>query len=293
MFRRRPSFTLVELLVVVSLIILILAIVGPAMSTMWKQRYEAASTQQVKGMLEVARNRAMSHRKAYGVLFYVDKDAFQRAAFIISDSVPVPNCPPAVAMNESAYFNLTADRFRVDAQQTIYRFGGGWRVGYSELILKGVFRFDGDMRDLGLQQDYFVVIFSPDRQRDAVGIFVNNERVLTRYIISDADKDGDRIGDVTNMPLIDIEDRWTNLNGDVMLLNCDPIYNILDMDDDKKFDMQVDGFLNRWGVILYNYAEAKELQGDTNALMSYIKMESIPIYLTRHGDIVMGPRGEM
>ncbi len=81
------GFTLVEMVIVVAVILLILGIVLPAASTLWKQRRISEAQNTISGMLMTARAKAMeSDFGDSGLFFFLDDAGVQRIAAIAQDA---------------------------------------------------------------------------------------------------------------------------------------------------------------------------------------------------------------
>ncbi len=84
--RHSRAFTLVEMVIVVAVILLILGIVLPAASTLWKQRRVSEAQNTISGMLMNARAKAMENDYGdSGLFFYLDDAGVQRIASITQD----------------------------------------------------------------------------------------------------------------------------------------------------------------------------------------------------------------
>src|SRR3989337_712491 len=84
---RTSAFTLVEMVIVVAVVLLLLGIVLPAASTLWKERRIAEAQNTISGMLMTARAKAMENDFGdSGLFFYLDDAGVQRIASITQDA---------------------------------------------------------------------------------------------------------------------------------------------------------------------------------------------------------------
>ena len=103
------AFTLVEMVIVVAVILLIVGIVLPAASTMWRERRIAAAQDTISGLLMTTRARAMQNDFGdSGLFFYVDEAGVQRIAAIEQDAKKAAN--PDTLKAWANVFNITSDR---------------------------------------------------------------------------------------------------------------------------------------------------------------------------------------
>ncbi|MFH1111166.1 MAG: hypothetical protein V1790_18510 [Planctomycetota bacterium] len=106
---RTSAFTLVEMVIVVAVILLIVGIVLPAASTMWKERRIAEAQDTISGMLMTTRARAMQNDFGdSGLFFYVDEAGVQRIVSIIQDAKKAAD--PATREAWANVFNVTTER---------------------------------------------------------------------------------------------------------------------------------------------------------------------------------------
>jgi len=119
------SFTLVELLVVVAIIVLILGIVGPAVTSMWNQRLESQAQIVVAGALQSVQMQART-RGERGLLFYLDGDA-QKIAVIESAHEVLDGHSTTTPQATLTQPNIVADCFRV-MEGMIYRVPSPYRA---------------------------------------------------------------------------------------------------------------------------------------------------------------------
>jgi len=81
--RRRPGFTLIEMVIVLAIVIILLAVGLPAAQNLWKRQRESDSINLIEGMLKTTRALAIQGGKVEtGLFFFVDDDGVQHAAAI-------------------------------------------------------------------------------------------------------------------------------------------------------------------------------------------------------------------
>lgn len=269
----KKSYTLVEMLVVISVIGLILAMTVAPVHSMWIQRHCAATVTQIEGMLQVARQKAMQEKTRYGICFLVDQQDRQHATFIKWGGAPPEQCLSGPL--SGSYWNRYADRF-VPVKEGYYSFPTNWRARPLIPPLRNV----------------FVIVFNPDGKKD---ILPKN----FRYIVCDKDPlesselPADGIGDITEMPLNNIVGQW-HLYSDplddasiIKTYNLDePIRNAVDLNSED--NIPYTEFENSWGIMIYDHAEWASLlvPNDISFAENYIKREGIPILLEREGRII-------
>ncbi len=104
-----PAFTLVEMVIVVAVILLIVGIVLPAASTMWKERRVAQAQDTISGLLMTTRARAMQDDFGdSGLFFFVDDAGVQHVASITQDATMAAR--PETREAWANVFNVTTER---------------------------------------------------------------------------------------------------------------------------------------------------------------------------------------
>ena len=84
--RRRPGFTIVEMVVVIAVILVLLGIVLPAGTTMWNSQKKASAENTIAGVLKTVRAKAIQgDRGEMGLFFFLDDEGVQKIVMIAQD----------------------------------------------------------------------------------------------------------------------------------------------------------------------------------------------------------------
>ena len=246
--RRLRSFTLVEMVVVISIVLILLALVLPAITTMWNQTHVQNAHQRVSNLLKTARTRSKSfHNIMYGVLFYVDPITNHEVAVFI-DGLMYP-----IELDET--WPDVYDRFTVDTKNQ-YSFPMADVVRISSLDSlewEDADLLNNDYRS-GKQRNFFAIIFQRGgrgRPRD--------------YILYDEDKDDDGLGDALGLPVVDTIGDHGGALRDI----------VSDSNDERKI------IPTDWGFSIYDENVFKELSPDSLDVVSHLSYS-----LTRNGKTV-------
>jgi prepilin-type N-terminal cleavage/methylation domain-containing protein len=313
-FRPRGAFTLVELLVVVAIIVLILGIVGPAVTSMWNQRLESQAQIVVAGALQSVQMQART-RGERGLFFYLDGDV-QKIAVIesttrlydssnstnpwIVTSPPPPSPPPAPTQPPEPY--ILADCFDVSAG-FVYRVPSPYRVmprGVVETNTTGNERYTWNDIEVNHEdvftspaspaagnqrhRNFFSVVFGPDgRLRVGRDVLVHDPENRTGLLRQNrVAKYYDSVGNPVDFPT-----RWdgkaTKPDGLVATPTTPVALNFPGVD----------------GVLVYDESLFKELPlaGKAGAgeqdRRTWAARKGQPYYINRmSGELVRGPVGE-
>ncbi len=245
----RKSFTLVEMVVVIAIIIILSTLVLPAFVTMWNDAQVRGSYHKIENLLRVARARSLSlHHIAYGVLFYVDPIYNHQVAVYI-DALTYPIAPDEVWPD-------VINRFRVDTE-SIYLFvmddfvrmapfsvAFGWE---NEDLLNDDYRS-------GKQRNFFAIIFQRGRRA-----------LLDPFILYDEDENKDGLGDTLKLVVGDSVGEFGGPMRDIVIDN-----------NDERRVLPTD-----WGFLIYNEDTFQEMRPDYLNLVPYHMFHP-----TRYGQVV-------
>jgi len=201
--RHSRAFTLVEMVIVVAVILLVLGIVLPAASTLWKQRRISEAQNTISGTLMTARAKAMENDFGdSGLLFYLDDAGIQRIAAINQDAKKAAN--PDTREPWANVFNVlpertyampvpmrVAPRYAVEDQTTNPNAKAHELFSEAELDNTDFTTPPPGADQAQRHRNFFTMIYSSDGQL----------RVRRDVLIRDADADADDNpgGDVTGL----------------------------------------------------------------------------------------------
>src|SRR4051812_21192560 len=89
--KKKTAFTLTEIMIVISIIVLLIAIAIPAFNLISGGRSIEGATNQVSALLGRARAQAIGVQKKTGVMFYIDAVSQRRMLAIVTET----DAPPA------------------------------------------------------------------------------------------------------------------------------------------------------------------------------------------------------
>ena len=298
------AFTLVEMVIVVAVILLVLGIVLPAASTLWKQRRVSEAQDAISGLLMTARAKAMENDFGdSGLFFYLDDAGVQRIAAINQDAKKAAN--PDTREAWANVFNVLPERtytlpvpMRVVPRYAVENKTTNPNAKDYELFSEdGVELANNDFTTLpgGADQaqrhrNFFTMIYSSGGQL----------RVRRDVLIRDADADADENpgGDVTGLgvggagtppaPVSKYYDQ-ENVSKDIDPKGVEKIDSLVT--DAGNLDVAIN-FPSVDGLLVYDeslFAAA----GDAEQKRKYLIDDSQPFYVHRlTGAVVRGPVGE-
>jgi Tfp pilus assembly protein FimT len=298
------------MVIVVAVILLVLGIVLPAASTLWKQRRISEAQDTISGLLMTTRAKAMENDFGdSGLLFYLDDTGVQRIAAINQDAARAAN--PDTRETWANVFNILPERtyalpvpMRVVPRYTVYdpttepnpvkRFDTD---NPDELSNNDFTTLPGGADQAQRHRNFFTMIYSSDGQ-----LRVGRE-VLIRDIDDVDSQDEDDCpnnlkGDVSGLCLGDpaaVEEYYDPKTNQKKLIdvNPDPVTGFDQVDfltvDQSSVALN---FPSVDGLLVYDeslFAAA----GDAAAKRKYLLESAQPFYVHRlTGAVIRGPVGE-
>ncbi|MHA2279467.1 MAG: pilus assembly FimT family protein [Promethearchaeota archaeon] len=231
---RKRSFTLIEMMVVVSVIIIILALVLPAISTMWEQTHVKNAHHQIENLLKVARARSLDISNiAYGVLFYIHP-ADNREVAVFIDALTYPIAKDEVWLD-------VCDRYQVDTKR--YFMEDNVRVAAHRMLeWENEDLLNADYRT-GKQKNFFAIVFARGRRSQ-----------IRPFILYDVDNNDDELGDITGLAV-----------GDTIGEHGGVLRDILIDENAERREISTD-----WGFVIYDENVFREMSPDYLHLVPYL-----------------------
>ncbi len=223
----RKSFTLIELMVVIGIIILLSAISLGYATSMWDEAHSKTAHSKIANLLKVARIRSQFSRYDYGLIFFVNPDRQQTMAFIVPRTIP--------DTDENENWIDVCDRFEIDPDnRQLYELNSLVRVVSVNSLDWGMTDIRNNSYRTDKHRNFFAIIFRNGKRKHG---FANSLPPLRPIILYDADENDDGFGDQTLLP---VEDVRGETNGDLP--------STVSTADGERFEFP----LERNGVVTYN-----------------------------------------
>lgn len=202
---RRSAFTMVEMIVVISIILIVLSLVLPAAAALWAERKVSHAENVVEGFFMSTRAQAMREGRDIGFFSYVDDRGDQH--FLSIAQVPPPD--PSNTVQVEAYQNLfeftddrsatllkpirVVPRYVVDVPPEGAPPESPDYFDAGELSESDYLASDQDASPAQRHRNFFTVVFSPE----------GNLLSFRSVIMLDADLNKDGLGVQTGLPVTD------------------------------------------------------------------------------------------
>jgi prepilin-type N-terminal cleavage/methylation domain-containing protein len=295
---RRAAFTLVEMIVVVAIILVVLGITLPALTSLWDERKLAEAQNVVQGLLMTTHARAMQDEA--GLFFFVDDTGMQRI-------VPLERVEPedlgeasVLADQLIQVFEITpgrdyalpvpmraVPRYVVDEEDSEREWEGFDAV---ELANNSFANPPNEANVAQTHRNYFAMLYSGGELVD-----------LRDVLIQDADENQDGIGDITGLRVgkdaddPEVKEYWSYDADDEERKSLDSegrnrtVPRLITDEDDVAINFRsVDGLLV-YDDSLFNEAGA----GASAQKRDFLLRTAQPFYVNRFtGVVIRGPAGE-
>jgi len=312
------GFTLVEMLVVMTIILIALTMVLPAASQMWNERKTAETENTIKGLLMTSRARSLREDGAQsGLFFFVDETGAQRIQSIEHDRKGLDecqqrcldlvgssqaNCLTSCQVCWTSVFRTTDDRqqrlpvpMRVVPRYVVETGSEAEAVFTAEELANNSFtKKPKESNHAQRHRNFFTMVYSSD------GRLVVRRDVLIR----DDDIDEDGKGDITGLDVgYDYGSNEANVQSyyeqDDSVADIDATGNegavdflIIDLQSPSA-DRVAINFPSVDGLLAYDDSAFNNL-GTPESKREYLLASAQPYYVSRMtGTVVKGPIGEI
>ncbi len=290
-----PAFTLVEMIVVVAIILVILGIALPALTTMWDGRKVSEAQNTIQGLLMTTRAKALQSVSGIdsGILFFIDAEGVQRI-------VSIERANPGDLVWENVFRITPARDYSLPApMRVVPRYvveDGSPNTPYtfsSAELANNNFADPPDDSDIGQRhRNFFTIVY-----RSSDGRLISQRDVL----IQDVDAEPDSVGDIAGVHVgvdannADVAQYWPQ---DGNPLNLDPIppfsrtVPTLLADNRTNHRGVALNFPSVDGLLVYNDSLFNEA-GTPDQKRDFLLRTAQPFYVNRlTGAVIRGPVGE-
>jgi prepilin-type N-terminal cleavage/methylation domain-containing protein len=281
--RSRSAYTLVEILIVLAILVLVLSIVGPGVTTMWNQRLESQSDTVVIGALRSVRMQARNSGER-GLLFFVNEGRQQIVVIeplhrmeirgpggsldaVIDQPNGLADCFRIV---EGTVFNVP-DPYRVTPLDVV-RTPSAWSG--AELSNEKAVTDDlsGNNNTNQRHRNFFSVVFGPDgRMRVGRNVLIYDPQGRTGMVTEDVARYFNRVG----VPVAFPGNLPSDLRDMVSVGNQHTAVNFPSVD----------------GLLVYDDAMFREFP--PAGQREFLRKNALPYYISpAGGEVLRGPVGE-
>lgn len=303
----RRAFTLVEMVIVVAVVLLIIGIVLPAASTLWKERRIAEAQNTISGMLMTTRAKAMQNNFGdSGLFFYLDEAGVQRIAAINQDAKTAAN--PDTLKAWADVFNILPERtyalpvpmrvvprYAVEDDATSPGAQSFQLFNVEELANNDFNTLPGGADQAQRHRNFFTMIYSSDGQL----------RVRRDVLIRDVDSDGPdseskQYGSITGLQVEDAIPNYYRRDPTAGPKETIDLARGLTTEEIELIDVVVDpqdastaiSFPSVDGLLVYDESLFAEAGAPTDK-RKFLLDSALPFYVHRlTGAVVRGPTGE-
>ncbi len=282
----RRAFTLVEMIVVVGVILIILGLTLPSMTTLWDERKVAEAENTIQGLIMSTRGKALLPLEGEsGIFFYIDKDGVQRIVPIRQVDSGHGAFTKVFEVSPERDYSLpppmrVVPRYVVDEPDQ----AAPWLDFSAEELANNFFEAPPSTgQSAQRHRNFFTLIYSVD------GKVVPRRDVLIR----DEDDDGDGIGDITSLNVAPPSVNYYKLDDTGVPLDAAGGGSVDWLVSDGQAAIN---FPSVDGVLVYDDALFNDVAsggGSDTVQRDFLLELAKPFYINRYtGGVIRGPAGE-